>query len=304
MTDLCKDRVVLVNGGAGGIGYGISREFARQGATVVVNDIGAQLDGTGHSLKPAESVVDEIRAMGGRAIAAQENVADWDAAKRLVDTTVSECGRLDVLVNVAGVLRDRMLANMSAEEWDAVIRVHLRGTFAPMRHAAAYWRDQAKAGNPVDARVINTSSTSGVYGNVGQTNYGAAKAGVAAMTIISAMELQRYSVTVNAITPGARTRMTESVFPAPDPMSPLGRGFDDGHPDNVAPLVVWLGSPASRDVTGRVFDVRGGQITVLEGWSRGPSASQDKRWDPAELGEIVPGLVQRAAPNADMRGQR
>ncbi|MGH9074974.1 MAG: SDR family oxidoreductase, partial [Acidimicrobiales bacterium] len=205
-------------------------------------------------------------------------------------------GGLDVLVNNAGILRDRMLVNMTVDEFDAVVRVHLRGTFAPMRWAAGYWRDRSKAGETNDARIINTTSPSGIYGNIGQTNYGAAKAGIASMTVISAMELGRYGVTVNAIAPAALTRMTENLGmgqgaePKPDEFQP-------NDPDNIAPLVVWLGSPESAGISGRVFNVAGGNISVAEGWAPGPAADKGDRWDPAELGKVIPDLVAKAAPN-------
>jgi NAD(P)-dependent dehydrogenase (short-subunit alcohol dehydrogenase family) len=271
---------------------------------VVVNDLGAEVDGTGSSPGPAGEVVDAIRAMGGEAVANGDDVADWDSAQRLIQTAIDTFGGLDVLVNNAGILRDRMLVNMTAEEWDAVIRVHLRGTFAPSRVAAEYWRERSKAGQEVDARIINTTSPSGIYGNVGQTNYGAAKAGIAAFTIIASMELSRYGVTVNAIAPGALTRMTENLGMGQAAAQVKPGDFNPLSPDNIAPLVVWLGSPESRGVTGRVFNVAGGHISVAEGWVEGPAADKEGRWDPAELTEVVPDLVKRAAPNADMRGRR
>lgn len=315
MTGLCQDRVVIVTGAGRGIGRGHAIEFARQGAKVVVNDIGAGVDGSGSSDGPTGEVVDEIRAAGGHAIANGDDVSDWEGAKHLVDSAVEAFGTLDVLVNNAGILRDRMLVNMSIEEWDAVIRVHLRGTFATMHWAAGYWRDRSKAGEDVDARIINTSSSSGIYGNVGQTNYGAAKAGIAAMTIISSMELARYGITVNAVAPGALTRMTENLDqvrkPQPGPTASLSagdtdptEGFDPRDPDNIAPVVVWLASSEARGVTGRMFNVRGGHISVAEGWVEGPVVDNDTRWDPHDLGGIIPDLVARAAANANMRGER
>jgi NAD(P)-dependent dehydrogenase (short-subunit alcohol dehydrogenase family) len=219
-----------------------------------------------------------------------------------VRSTIDHFGRLDVLVNNAGILRDRMLVNMSEQEWDAVIQVHLKGTFAPLRHAAAYWREEHKAGRPVDARVINTTSSSGIYGNAGQSNYGAAKAGIAAMTVITAMELGRYGVTVNAVAPAALTRMTENL--RPDREKPDPNAFDPSAADNIAPLVVWLAGPAARDVTGRVFNVRGGMISVAEGWQAGPGVDKGERWTVEELDDVLPGLVAKAAPNADQRGVR
>jgi NAD(P)-dependent dehydrogenase (short-subunit alcohol dehydrogenase family) len=222
----------------------------------------------------------------------------------MVRTAIDTFGGLDVLVNNAGILRDRMLVNMSPEEWDSVIRVHMRGTYAPTRAALDYWRERSKAGETNDARIINTTSPSGIYGNVGQTNYGAAKAGIAAFTVIAAQEVARYGVTVNAIAPGALTRMTENLTMGQraaempkDQWSPLG-------PENIAPIVVWLGSPESKGVTGRVFNVMGGHLSVAEGWVEGPAVDKEGRWDPAELSEIVPDLVAKAAPNAKMNGRR
>ncbi|MEU6726800.1 SDR family oxidoreductase [Nonomuraea wenchangensis] len=293
MSGIVEGRVVIVTGGARGIGRGHALEFARQGAKVVVNDLGAEVDGTGSSGAAAD-VVAEIEAMGGEAIVNGEDVSDFDGAERLVRAAIERFGDLHVLVNNAGILRDRMLVNMTADEWDAVIRVHLRGTFAPLRHAAAYWRGKAKAGEPVDARIINTTSSSGIYGNPGQGNYGAAKAGIAGLTVIAARELERYGVTVNAIAPAALTRMTENL---------IASGAKGADPDDIAPLVVWLASAEARGITGRVFNVRGGAISVAEGWHAGPGVDKGSRWDPAELGAVIPGLVEKAAPNALTNGR-
>ena len=302
MPGICEGRVVVITGAGRGIGRAHAIEFARQGASVVVNDLGAEVDGSGRSEGPAGQVVDEILGMGSKAVANGDDVADVDGAKRLIDTAVDTFGGLDVLVNNAGILRDRMIVNMTADEWDAVIRVHLRGTFAPMRAAVEYWRNRSKAGETNDARVINTTSPSGIYGNVGQANYGVAKAGIAAMTVITSMELGRYGVTVNAIAPAALTRMTENL--GGFERSLKADEFDPNDPDNIAPLVVWLGSPESKDITGRVFNVHGGHISVAEGWMAGPAADKGDRWNTAELGSVVPGLVAKAAPNANMLGQR
>jgi NAD(P)-dependent dehydrogenase (short-subunit alcohol dehydrogenase family) len=292
MTGICSGRVVIVTGAGRGIGRGHALEFARQGARVVVNDLGAEVDGTGSSTGPAGAVVDEIRATGGEAVANGDDVSEWKGAERLVRTALETFGRLDVLVNNAGILRDRMLVNMTEGEWDKVIQVHLKGTFGPAHFAAEHWRERSRAGDEVDARIVNTSSTSGIFGNVGQTNYGAAKAGIAAFTIIAAQELGRYGVTVNAIAPGARTRMTENLRGArPDPEP---GEFDGSAPENVAPLVVWLGSPESRGVTGQVFLVGGGRIGVARGWQRGPGVDKGARWAPEELSEVVPALVSEA----------
>ncbi len=299
MADLCAGRVVIVTGGARGIGREHCLEFARQGAKVVVNDLGGARDGEGRSTKPAEEVVAEIKAMGGQAVANGDDVSDWDGAKRMIDQAVSAFGRFDVLINNAGILRDRMMTNMSIEEWDAVIKVHLRGTFCPSRHAAEYWRAQVKDGKTVDARIINTTSISGLLGNQGQCNYGAAKAGIAAFTITSAMELARYGITVNAISPGALTRMTED----------LGYGIDvpadqwnPRDPANIAPVVVWLGSSEAKDVTGQIFESTGGRLTVFERWHRGPGIDPKRRFDPNELGTVVSGLLAKARQPDQLRG--
>jgi NAD(P)-dependent dehydrogenase (short-subunit alcohol dehydrogenase family) len=291
-------RVVIVTGSGRGIGREHALAFAASGAKVVVNDLGGDARGEGGSLSPAMETVEDIKAMGGEAVANGENVADFEGAGRMVQSAVDAFGRLDILVNNAGILRDRMLVNMVEAEWDAVIAVHLKGTFGPTRHAAEYWRNEAKAGRPVEGRIVNTSSPSGIFGNAGQTNYGAAKAGIAAFTVICALELGRYGVTANAIAPVARTRMTEDLGMGP---APEGVVFDALDPANISPLIVWLGSPESKDVTGRVFLVDGDRISVAEGWHRGPTARNDgMRWDPAKLGEVVPGLVAQAEPNSTM----
>ena len=297
MSAICEGRVAIVTGAGRGIGRGHALELARQGAHVVVNDLGGSVTGDGADAGPAQAVVDEIEAAGGVAVANTDDVADWDGARRMVEQAVDVFGRLDVLVNNAGILRDRMLFNMSEAEWDSVIRVHLKGTFAPMRWAAAHWRERAKAGDANDARVINTSSTSGLFANPGQTNYGAAKSGIASMSIIAAKELGKHGVTVNAIAPGARTRMTENLMAArgaggPDPAE---GEWDPRSPENIAPLVAWLASPESAGITGQVFLVGGGRIAVAEGWRRGPGVDNEARWDPAELGKVVPDLVGQIA---------
>jgi NAD(P)-dependent dehydrogenase (short-subunit alcohol dehydrogenase family) len=286
---LCDGRVVIVTGAGRGLGRAHALEFARQGARVVVNDLGTGRDGGGGSDEPARRVVEEIEAAGGRAVASTADVADWDGAAALVRTAVDAFGRLDVLVNNAGFLRDRMLVSMGEDDWDAVIRVHLKGHFCPTRHAAAYWRERSKRGEPVAARVINTSSGAGLLGSVGQANYSAAKAGIAALTQVAAVELARYGVTVNAIAPAARTRMTEQAMP--DAMRPPEAGFDAMAPENVAPLVVWLASSEAADVTGRVFEVEGGLVSPAVGWRHGPRADRGARWDPAELGPVVRRLI-------------
>ncbi|MBM3673866.1 MAG: SDR family oxidoreductase [Actinobacteria bacterium] len=298
---ICHGRVAIVTGAGRGIGLGHALELARQGASVVVNDLGAEIDGTGGSSGPAGEAVDAIRAMGGQAVANGDDVADWEGAQRLVQTALDAFGRLDVLVNNAGFLRDRMIVSTSEEEWDAVIRVHLKGHFAPTRFAAAYWREQQKMGEPVDGRVVNTSSGAGLMGSVGQGTYSAAKAGIAALTLVASAELGRYGVTANAIAPAARTRMTEAVF-AETMAKPDDDAFDAMAPENVAPLVAWLASAESRAVTGRVFEVEGGMVSVADGWQHGPKVDKGARWDPAELGPVVLDLLAQAPTSAPVYG--
>jgi NAD(P)-dependent dehydrogenase (short-subunit alcohol dehydrogenase family) len=242
--------------------------------------------------------------MGAKAIANGEDVSDYDGAGRLIAAARNEWGDLNVIVNNAGILRDRMLANMTIEEWDAVIRVHLRSTFSMSQHASVYWREKAKAGDAVDAHIINTTSPTGLYGNAGQTNYGAAKAGIAMFTMIAAEELGRYGVTVNAISPGARTRMTETIKRRTSSATPVAEGqFDPGDPDNVSPLVVWLATPAAKDVNGRVFNVRGGHISVAEPFVRGPGIDREGRWGVSDLDNQIPGILAKARGKANMSGQ-
>ena len=301
MSRICEGRVVIVTGAGRGLGREHALEFARQGANVVVNDLGAEIDGSGASSGPAGEVVAEIEAMGGAAIANGANVADWDQAEAMIAAAVETFGRLDVLVNNAGFLRDRMLANTSEAEWDAVVNVHLKGHFVPSRHAIAYWRDQTKAGNAVDARIINTSSGAGLLGSVGQGNYSAAKAGIVGLTLVQSAEFARYGVTANAIAPAARTRMTEAVFA--DTMAAPGEGeWDAMAPANVSPLVVWLGSADSAGVTGRVFEVEAGKISVADAFQHGPEVDKGARWDPADVGDAVRGLIAQAPEPAPVYG--
>jgi NAD(P)-dependent dehydrogenase (short-subunit alcohol dehydrogenase family) len=297
---ICDGRVVIVTGAGGGLGRAHALAFAAEGARVVVNDIGTSREGEGSSTAPAQQVVDEITTAGGEAVANTDDVADWDGAGRLVATALDAFGRLDVLVNNAGFLRDRMLATMSVEEWDAVIRVHMRGHFCTLRQAAGHWRDEAKAGRLPDARIINTSSGAGLMGSVGQGNYSAAKAGIVGLTLVAAAELARYGVTANAIAPAARTRMTEVAMP--DMMRAPEEGFDAMAPDNVSPLVVWLGSAESADVTGRVFEVEGGVVSVADGWQHGPRVDKGARWAAGELGAVVRDLLDKAPPTTPVYG--
>ncbi len=293
------DRVVVVTGAGNGLGRAHALAFAAAGAAVVVNDLGAGRDGSGGSAGPAQQVVDEITAAGGRAVANTDDISTWDGAKSLIDQAVDTFGGLDVLVNNAGILRDRMLTSRSESAWDAVIAVPLQGTFGPARHAAEYWRNRAKDGAVNDARIINTTSPSGLFGSPGQTNYGAAKAGVAGFTVIAAMELQRYGVTVNAVAPTALTRLTDDLPVVHEMAEKI-----DLAPEGVSPVVLWLASPAARDVTGRVLAVFGGTIADVEGWAYGPELHSDERWTPQRLDDALPGLLAKAAPNADMTGHR
>jgi len=297
MQRLCEGRVAIVTGAGRGIGREHALMLAEHGAKVVVNDLGGSRDGTGDDASPAQEVANEIVEAGGEAVANMENVADWDGAERMITQAVDVFGQLDVLVNNAGILRDRMLANMSEAEWDAVINVHLKGTFAPARHAAAHWRERSKAGEEVNARLINTTSVSGIYGNVGQSNYGAAKAGIASFSIISALELHRYGVTVNAIAPGALTRMTEDLG-----MGNLeGDAKDRMSPRWIAPICTWLASEESNGVTGRVFEASGRTLAIANMWQRGPEVEPVD--DPTRLGPLVEQLMAEAQPNSDMQGQ-
>ena len=295
---ICDGRVAIVTGAGRGIGREHALLLAAQGASIVVNDLGGSMDGTGDDAGPAQQVVDEIVAAGGQAVANTDDISEFAGCREAGRGTAIEAfGKLDVLINNAGILRDRMLVNMTEAEWDAVIKVHLKGTFGPSHFAANHFRERSKAGDEVDGRIINTSSPSGIYGNVGQTNYGAAKAGIASFTIIAAKELARYGVTVNAIAPAALTRMTEDLG--------MGQVPDERRrqlsPRHIAPIVCWLASPLSASVTGRVFDISGRMLSVSEGWHRGPSIENPDD-DPEVLGHAVLDLVQQARPNADMNG--
>ena len=288
-------RVVVITGAGGGIGRAEALLFAQEGARVVVNDVSAE---------GANAVVEEVRAAGGEAVANTDDISDWDGAGRLVQLAVDTYGGLDTLVNNAGILRDRMFVNMTVEDWDAVMKVHLRGTFCPSKHAVTYWRERSKAGDPAVARIVNTSSPSGIYGNIGQANYGAAKAGIAALTQIMGEELWRYGVLANAIAPSALTGMTEGLTGYKDRLDELEArtGWKNpGGPEHIVALVVWLGSPLCT-ANGQVFNVRAGHVSVAEGWRPGPAAEKEGSWEVAELDELLPDLITRAARQVDADG--
>ncbi|WP_251092962.1 SDR family oxidoreductase [Streptomyces sp. Caat 7-52] len=300
MSGICTGRVVVITGAGRGLGRAHALAFAAEGARVVVNDLGVALDGAPAATSPADAVVAEIRAAGGEAVAHGGDIATPAGAASVVATAVETYGRLDTLVNNAGFLRDRMLVNLDEDDWDAVIRVHLKGHFLPLRHAAAHWRAEAKAGRVPEARVVNTSSGAGLLGSLGQANYSAAKAGIVGLTLVAAAELARYGVQVNAVAPAARTRMTERTFAAT--MAAPAAGFDAMAPENVSPLVVWLGSAGSAGVTGRVFEAEGGRITVMEGWRPGPTTDGGTRRTPAEAGEATRKLLAAAEPPGRVHG--
>jgi len=297
---LCEGRVVIVTGAGRGIGRAHALALAAAGARVVVNDLGVALDGRGGAEGPAAEVVAEVRAAGGEAVADTHDVADEEGARALIRTALDTYGDLHALVNNAGFVRDRMFVSATFEEWDAVMRVHLRGHFAPSRCAVDHWRAQQKAGKTVDARIVNTTSGAGLLGSIGQAAYSTAKAGLIALTLVQAAELARYGITANALAPAARTRMTEAVFA--QAMAKPESGFDPMDPANIAPLVVYLASEASRAITGRVFELSGGRLSVAEGWREGPVAEKATAWDPNELVQIVPDLVMRSAPPGKVYG--
>jgi len=298
MGSLVEGRVAVVTGAGRGIGREHALMLAAEGAKVVVNDLGGSTDGSGTDASPAEQVVEEIKAMGGEAVVNGGNVADFAEAKAMIDQAIETFGTIDILINNAGILRDRMVFSMSESDWDGVINVHLKGTYAPSHHAANYWRERAKAGEDNDARIINTSSPSGIYGNIGQANYGAAKAGIAAFTVITAMELAKYGVTVNALAPAAYTRMTADLpgFSQMDEEAQEKLG-----PRWIANVATWLASSEASGVTGRIFDVAGQRVGIAEGWVLGPHGQQGE--DPASVGDVVSQIMGEARLNSNMFGQ-
>jgi len=307
MPKLLEGKVAIVTGAGRGIGRGESLLLAKEGAKVVVNDVGGGFDGKGEHHGPADDIVKEIEDFGGEAVPNYDSVVDFQAAKSIIDTAVSNFGKLDILVNNAGILRDRMVFNMTEEEWDAVLGVHLKGTFNCTRHACAYWREQHKAGKPVAGRIINTVSDAGLVYNPGQSNYGAAKAGTAAFTLIVAKEMARYGVTSNVVTPMARTRLTTDATPSLAPLmsTPEGMekkiGFDVLDPENTAPLVVYLASDDAKDITGQVFRIIGGTVWLLESWRSFDKITKPSRWTPEELGPKVKELLSRAPERENLQ---
>ena len=291
-------KVAIVTGAGRGVGKGEALLLAKEGAKVVVNDFGGKWDGSGESKSPADEVVEEIKAAGGEALPNYESVTDFNGAKRIIDTAINGFGQLNILVNNAGILRDKMIFNMTEEEFDAVINVHLKGTFNCMRHACAYFREQHKAGNVLNGRIINTASDSGLFANRGQTNYAAAKSGIATMTMVVSKEMMKYKVTANAICPLARTRLT--VDATPQSAGLMGRipkeGFDKLNPENIAPMVVYLASDEAKGVTGEVFRVGGGAVQVYRSWDTVNKISKDGRWTPQELAERVKGDLMKGLP--------
>lgn len=288
---ICDGRVAIITGAGRGLGRAHALAFAAEGAKVIVNDVGASLTGEGHDISPAAEVVATIKAMGGEAVINDDDVSDWDGAGRMVQQAIDTFGRLDTLVCNAGIVRDRMIVNMSVDEWDAVMKVHLRGMFCPVRHAVDYWRAMSKAGTPIKARIITTSSGAGLFGSVSQANYSAAKAGIASFTIVSAAELERYGIKINGIAPSARSRMTQDAFA--EMMKKPDSGFDAMDPANVSPIVVWLGSSAC-EISGRMFETSGGELSVADGWQHGQVFNKGARYEAAEVGAVIADLLREA----------
>ena len=296
---ICDGRVAIITGAGRGLGRAHALAFAAEGAKVIVNDVGASLTGEGHDVSPASEVVATIKAMGGEAVINDDDVSDWDGAGRMVQQAIDTFGRLDTLVCNAGIVRDRMIVNMSVDEWDAVMKVHLRRMFCPLRHAVDYWRAMSKAGTPVEARIITTSSGAGLFGSVSQANYSAAKAGIASFTIVSAAELDRYGIKINGIAPSARSRMTQDAFA--EMMKKPDSGFDAMDPANVSPVVVWLGSSAC-EISGRMFETSGGELSVADGWQHGQVFNKGTRYEAAEVGAVIADLLREAPATAPVYG--
>lgn len=291
---ICDGRTVIITGAARGLGRAYALAFGAEGANVVVNDIGTSLSGEGRDTSAADAVVAEIKAAGGAAVANTQDITDWDGARRIVDAAVATFGDLHVVVNNAGIVRDRMFVSATLDEWDATMHVHLRGHFCLSRHAVDYWRAKQKAGSDPQARIINTSSGAGLQGSIAQAAYSTAKGGIAALTLVQAAELARYGITANALAPSARTRMTEQAFA--EKMATAGEAFDTMDPANIAPTVVWLGSEASAHVTGCVFELEGGKIMLEQGWREGPVVDLGARWEPANVGGAVDRLLAERVP--------
>jgi len=302
MAGLLEGKVAIVTGSGRGIGREEALLLAEQGAKVVVNDLGAGFDGSGKDDSPAHQVVDEIKSKGGEAIANGESVSDFDGAKRIIDSAINTFGQLNIVVNNAGILRDRMIFNMGEDDWDSVIAVHMKGSFNMSRHACEYWRTEHKKGNVLNGRIVNTSSDAGLLGNPGQVNYGAAKAALALMAITIDREMSKYGVTANAIAPLARTRMTTDATPqtagmmaAPDEADK----FDVFNPKNIAPLVAFLVSEKAADVHGQVFRVGGGVVWLMRPWTTGGFVKSEDTWDPAELGDRLNAELAKGVTKGD-----
>jgi NAD(P)-dependent dehydrogenase (short-subunit alcohol dehydrogenase family) len=301
MTGICNGRVVIVTGAGNGLGRAYALALAMEGARVVVNDLGVGTHGEADATRgAAERVVEEIRASGGHAVANTDDVADWEAGKRIVTTAIEAFGDLHAVVNNAGFLQDRMFVSCTPDEWDAVLRVHLRGHFCTSRHAVDYWRGRHKAGHAVDARIVNTTSGAGLQGSIGQSAYSTAKGGIAILSLVQAAELARYGISVNAIAPNARTRMTQGAFATE--MDRMENGFDIYAPENAAPLVAWLCSSESASITGQIFEIKGGKISVSQGWTDSPAQDKAARWTAHELGPVVKRLLDVRMPPKPVYG--